>query len=268
VSQKLDQLLRSFLPTPVADGLAEQYRILRRDVVTGTLGRTAPRKFVEHFVQALQHICTGAYDASPNVDHFLRTVDSTHPTLDEGLRICSARLARSIYSLRSKRNIAHIGSIDPNTADLKLLLSGADWILCELLRQNTPTSSADAEHVVASVLTPLSPVLEDIDAQKVVFGGLNARSEILVLLHSVYPAGMTLDELCNHANRRAPDTIRKESRALWNERSVVGTPKDGYRLSSQGFRLAEEVICQCSTTLIALELDCNLQSICGSLEVV
>ena len=76
-----------------------------------------------------------------------------------------------MYSLRSKRNIAHIGSIDPNTADLKLLLSGADWILCELLRQNTPTSSADAEHVVASVLTPLSPVLEDIDGQKVVFGG-------------------------------------------------------------------------------------------------
>ena len=137
---------------------------------------------------------------------------------------------------------AHIGSIDPNTADLKLLLSGADWILCELIRQNTPTSSADAEHIVASVLTPLSPVLEDIDGQKIVYGNLNARSEILVLLHSIYPAGMTLDELCRHANRRAPATIRKDSRALWTERSVVGTPKDGYRLSSQGFRIAEEVI--------------------------
>jgi hypothetical protein len=242
VSQNIDQLLRSFLPAPVANGLAEQYRILRRDVVTRTLGRTPPGKFVEHFVQALQHVCTGTYEASPKVDQFLRTVDSTHPTLDDGLRICGARLARSMYSLRSKRNIAHIGSIDPNIADLKLLLSGADWILCELLRQNTPTISADAEHIVASVLTPLSPVLEEIDGQKVVLGDLNARSEILVLLHSVYPAGMTLDELCNHANRRAPATIRKESRALWNERSVVGTPKDSYKLSSQGFRLAEEVI--------------------------
>lgn len=246
MSQNLDQLLRSFLPGPVADGLAAQYRILRRDVVTGTLGRSAPGMFVEHFVQALQHICTGKYDASPNVDHFLRTVESTHPALDEGLRICGARLARSMYSLRSKRNIAHIGSIDPNTADLKLLLSGADWILCELIRQNTRTASADAEHVVASVLTPLSPVLEDIDGQKVVFGNLNARSEILVLLHSVYPSGMTLSELCKHANRRATHTIRNESRGLWNDRLVVGTPKDGYRLSSQGFRRAEEVIADAS----------------------
>jgi hypothetical protein len=175
VSQPLDQLLRSFLPSPVADGLADQYRILRRDVVTSTLGRSAPGKFVEHFVQALQHICTGSYDQSPNVDHFLRTVESTYPTLDEGLRICGARLARSMYSLRSKRNIAHIGSIDPNIADLKLLLSSADWILCELLRQYTPSTSHDAEHVVASVLTPLSPVLEDIDEQKIVLGELSAR---------------------------------------------------------------------------------------------
>jgi len=246
VSQNLDQLLRSFLPAPVADGLAAQYRVLRRDVVTGTLGRSAPGKFVEHFVQALQHICTGSYEASPNVDQFLRTVESTYPTLDEGLRICGSRLARSMYSLRNKRNIAHIGSIDPNTADLKLLLFGAEWILCELLRQNTRTASADAEHVVASVLTPLSPVLEDIDGQKLVFGNLNARSEILVLLHSVYPSRMTLTELCKHANRRAPATIRKESRALWNDRLVVGTPNDGYRLSSQGFRLAEEIIANAS----------------------
>ena len=242
MSLNIDQLLRSFLPPAVADGLAEQYRILRGDVVTGTLGRTAPGKFVEHFVQALQHICTGSYDAAPNVDHFLRTVESAHPSLDDGLRICGARLARSMYTLRSKRNIAHIGSIDPNLADLKLLLSGADWLLCELLRQNTPATSADAEHVVASVLTPLSPVLEEIDGHKLVFGDLNACSEILVILHSVYPAGMTLDELSGHANRRAPATIRKESRALWNERSVVGTPKDGYKLSSKGFRLAEKVI--------------------------
>jgi hypothetical protein len=242
VSQSLDQLLRSFLPAVVADGLADQYRILRRDVVTGTLGRSAPGKFVEHFVQALQHICTGSYDQSPNVDYFLRTVESTYPALDDGLRICGARLARSMYSLRSKRNIAHIGSIDPNIADLKLLLSSADWILCELLRQYIPSTSRDAEHAVASVLTPLSPVLEDIDGQKIVLGELNAREEVLVLLHSVYPVRMTLHELCQHADRRAATTIRNESRSLWNERLVVGTPKAGYKLSSIGFRQAEEVI--------------------------
>jgi hypothetical protein len=147
-----------------------------------------------------------------------------------------------MYSLRSKRNIAHIGSIDPNIADLKLLLSSADWILCELLRQYTPSTSHDAEHVVASVLTPLSPVLEDIDGQKIVLGELSAREEILVLLHSVYPARMALIELCQHADRRVAATIRNESRILWAERSVVGTPKAAYKLSSIGFRQAEGII--------------------------
>jgi len=53
---------------------------------------------------------------------------------------------------------------------------------------------------------------------------------------------MTLQQLCQHADRRAAGTIRNESRALWNERLVVGTPKAGYKLTSIGFRQAEEAI--------------------------
>jgi len=110
--------LRTALPQTLADELVSNYIITRQDVATGTLGRSAPGKFVETFVQVLQYLHAGSYDNNPNVDLFLRNIQSTSSSLDDGLRICGARIARSMYSLRSKRNIVHKGNVDPNLYDL------------------------------------------------------------------------------------------------------------------------------------------------------
>ena len=110
--------LKPLLSDDLAQHLASNFINIRRDLATRTLERSSPGKFVETFVQCLQHIATGKYDVKPDVDGFLSQKVENLTQLPEGLRICGARMGRSVYALRNKRSIAHKNEIDPNTIDL------------------------------------------------------------------------------------------------------------------------------------------------------
>ncbi len=105
--------------------------------MTETLERASPGKFVETFVQCLQYIATGSYDSTPNVDDYLNQKVQSVTKLPDGLRICGARIARAMYTLRNERNVAHKSEIDPNTIDLPFAQHASAWIMAELLRNAT-----------------------------------------------------------------------------------------------------------------------------------
>lgn len=141
-------------PTLAADLVADLMKI-RRDCATRTLERAAPGKFVETFVQCLQHIDTGTYDAKPSVDDYLgKKVENTG--LPEGLRICAARVARAMYTFRNKRNIAHKNDVDTNTHDLAFTHQGAAWVTAELLRHATGISMQESGALIELVQAPVS----------------------------------------------------------------------------------------------------------------
>ena len=129
---RLAHALTPLLGGDLAQHLASNFIAIRRDLATRTLERSSPGKFVETFVQCLQHIATGKYDVKPDVDGFLSQKVENLTQLPEGLRICAARIARSVYTLRNKRSIAHKNEIDPNTIDLSFINQGAAWIMAEL----------------------------------------------------------------------------------------------------------------------------------------
>src|SRR5262249_51559347 len=104
---------------------------MREDAATKTLGRASPGKFVETLVQLLQFKARGSYDPVPKVDDYLHKQVENEASLPEGLRFCAARIARSMYTLRNKRNIAHKNEIDPNTFDLAFVHHASSWIMAE-----------------------------------------------------------------------------------------------------------------------------------------
>ena len=128
---RLVGLIETLVGHDLAAALVGEFVKLRQDYATKTFERASPGKFVEKFVQCLQQMANGSYDAKPDVDDFLtKRVENT--ALADDLRICAARMARSMYALRNKRNIAHANAIDPNTADLAYLHQSAAWILAEI----------------------------------------------------------------------------------------------------------------------------------------
>jgi hypothetical protein len=213
--------LATAVPQPLADDLAAQFVDIRRDVATSTLGRAAPGKFVESVVQAMQALeNAGTYDASPDVDKYLRGIESRQSTLPDGLRICAARLARAMYALRSKRNIVHKAELDPTEYDLQLLYAGAQWVVTELLALAQNISGSDAARLVAEIRLPAGGLVEVLGSRRLVHGDMTVREEALVLLMSHYPEPVSMTDLRASLDRRSPSAVNKALVALWKDKFV------------------------------------------------
>lgn len=241
-SESLSIALAGWLPAELANDLVENFFELRHDAATSTLGRSSAGKFVETLVQVMQYLEAGKYDAKPDVDGFLRDAENKAMSLDDGLRVCAARVARSMYTLRNKRNISHKGDVDPNTYDLAFLIGGAQWVLAELVRHCHGISMEEAGKLVAMVQSPPTTLVEEHGARRLVLASLTAKDEILVILHSMYPELVELSTILQSTDRRKPGPVRNAVRELWKEKLIQGDAKIGYKLTRTGYARALDAV--------------------------
>lgn len=234
---RLANALAGLVGPQLASDLSADLVKIRRDCATQTLERSAPGKFVETFVQCLQNITTGTFDAKPTVDAYLDQTVENMP-LPDGLRICAARVARSIYTLRNKRNIAHKNDVDTNTHDLLLVYHGAAWISSELLRHATGVSMKEAGDLIDLLQAPVGTLVEEIGDTRLVHADVSVRAEILILLHSYYPDVVSMGSLLQSLSRRQPRTVRTRLRELHGKKLTHGDAKSGYRLTRAGHAVA------------------------------
>jgi hypothetical protein len=238
-------LIAAFEPSlgnKLSTDFVDQYIQIRRDYVTTTLGRTSPGKFVVIFVQVVQQLARGKFDAQPNVEGFLLKDIEGLTNLNDGIRICAARVARSMYSLRNKRSIAHKNEIDPNSFDLLFLHSAASWIFAELLRVTKSVSMEEAGKIIQLLQIPPGKWVEDIAGRRLVHGDFGIRQEILVLLHSYYPEPRKSSEIQHSLNRRGASSVRGEISRLYKEKIIEGNAKTGYVLTMPGYKEASDLV--------------------------
>ena len=234
---RLAAALGGLVGSTLAADLSEELMRIRRDYATSTLERAGPGKFVETFVQCLQYMNNGSWDAKPKVEGYLaKEVENT--SLPDGLRICGARVARSMYALRSKRNIAHKNDVDTNTHDLALMYQGATWITAELLRHATRVPMQEAGALIEQMQMPIGTLVEEIDGARLVHADVPVRTEVLILLHSYHPDTVPVESVIKSLNRHRPETVRKRLRALHLQKLAHGDSKSGYRLTRTGFAAA------------------------------
>ena len=230
---RLSAALCGLLGSKLAVDLSAALVQIRRDCATRTLERATSGKFVETFVQCLQFVDTGTYEAKPNIDTFLdKKVENT--TLPDGLRVCAARVARAMYTMRNKRNIAHKNDVDANTHDLIFIHQGAAWISAELLRHSTGVSMQEAGALIELVQAPIGTLIEEINGTRLVHAEVPVRTEILILLHSYYPDTVSVDAVMKSLSRRKAGTVRSRLRDLHAQKLLHGDTKSGYRLTRAG----------------------------------
>jgi hypothetical protein len=235
---RLVQALSALLGERLAAELSSDFVKIRQDYATKTLERASPGKFVETFVQCLQQIATGSYDAKPNVDWYLNTKAENEAPLPEGLRICGSRIARSIYTLRNKRNIAHKNEVDPNTFDLAFVHQGAAWIMAELIRTASGVTMQEAGALIELVQTPVGTLVEEIEGTRLVHADVSVRGEVLILLHSHYPEPVKVGDILQSMKARSPGSVRNRRRELSTEKLLYGDSKTGFRLTRAGYAAA------------------------------
>lgn len=239
--KRLVAALDGMITAKLAAELVRDFIKIRRDYATRTLERASTGKFVETFVQVLQHMSTGKYDDAPKVDDYLdKKAEST--SLPDGLRICAARIARAMYTLRNKRNVAHKNAVDPNTHDLAFAHQSAAWILAELLRNASGVTMEEAGALIALVQAPAGTLVEEIGGTRLVHADVPVKEELLLLMHSHYPDPLSVKDATTSLRRRDESGVRKGLRELDAKKLAHGDAKAGYLLTVPGFRAAVELI--------------------------
>ncbi len=235
---RLIAALSNSFPVELVNDLVDAFLTIRLDVLTRTLGRTAPGKFVETVVQILQYLEKGQYEQKVKVEHFLKVQVENCVSIDEGLRICAARTCRAIYSLRNKRNIAHKNEIDPSTYDLEYIYAATRWVMAEFLRQAQNVSMEEAGTLIDMINAPVGPVIEEMDGRRLVYGTFTIREEILVLMLSLYPDLVPIPAILESLDRRNGGSVRNVLRKLYIKKLIQGNSNKGYRLTSPGYSAA------------------------------
>jgi hypothetical protein len=234
--------LSNGIPAALATDLTDEYLQMRQDLGTGTLGRSSVGKFVETLVQVLEHLDTGAHSAKPDVDEYLRKLESRATKLPDGLKIVAARVGRSMYTMRNKRNIAHKGAVDPNRFDLEYVVAGAQWVLAELIRTVSGLPMQQAGALVEQVTAPVGGLVQDFGGRRLVLADMSIPEEILVVLHSHHPTEVTLAGLRASMDRRSAKRVQEASRKLWSAKEIEGSADAGYRLTYKGLDRAVRII--------------------------
>ncbi|HHT9112637.1 MAG: hypothetical protein HZA47_07540 [Planctomycetes bacterium] len=233
--------LSKYIDNKLATDLVYEFLEIRKEIKAGILGRSSCGKFIETVVQVLQYLNNSHYDENPNVDFYLKNLESQNTAINDDFKICCSRIARSCYTLRNKRNIAHKGSVDPNIYDLRYIYTSAQWILSEIVRQVITSSMTLAGRMIEFIQIPVSTVVEDFGDRRLVYGNLSIEQELLVLLHSYYPENVSRQTLTKSLDRRSTSAISNSLNTLWNKK-LVHEDKSDYKLTQEGFKESQKIL--------------------------
>lgn len=240
--RRLVAAIEPLISKRLAIELVSDFVKIRRDYATKTFERASTGKFVETFVQGLQQMANGTYDVAPNVDAFLDKKVENLTMLPEGLRISAPRIARAMYTLRNKRNIAHKNEVDPNTYDLAFAHQSAAWILAEILRSASGLTMEEAGALIALVQAPVGTLVEEIGGTRLIHAKVSVKEELLLLLHSHYPDAVSVKDALASMRRRDESSVRNRLRELDADKLAHGDARSGYLLTAPGHRAAIELI--------------------------
>ena len=221
--------------------LITEFVTIKNDCKTGTLGRISVGKFVETIVQILQFLENGTFDKRPKVDLYLKDLESKSTNLNDNLKLVCSRIARAMYSLRNKRNIAHKGTVDTNIYDLRYIYASAQWILSEIVRQLFNADMTTAGTMIEYIQIPVSSIIEDLGERKLIFGKFTVAQEILILLHSYYPDQVDRKAIRNSLDRRSNSTISNSLSTLWKKKLIHKNGSE-YKLTQEGFKEALQIM--------------------------
>lgn len=243
ILNKVKSLLSMHIEPLLVEELLKEFALIKQDIVTKTLGRGSPGKFVEIIVQIMQYLEKGQYDKQPTVDYYLRDIENRGTKLPDSIKLLVSRVARSIYSIRNKRGIGHKGEIDPNIMDLKYIFSACQWILAELVRIYHSRHPDEAEKLINAITITPPDIIEDFGTFKTVLNReIMPAEELLIILYSYYPEYISIDQIFKDMKRRAKKIVSGSIGSLYKKAWIEGSKKDGYKLTSIGYQKAARLI--------------------------
>lgn len=148
-----------------------------------------------HFVEAvrriIEHYLFGSYTpVGKSLPAFNEACLKSYENKsgEDSLRILLPRLLYSLYALRNKRSMGHLGLEPAKQMDAMLLLYGAKWSLAELIRLTSDADVSEAFLLINRLSEhEISPIWREGDIIRVLDPKASARDKVILVLGLVGP---------------------------------------------------------------------------------
>ncbi|MEM1052389.1 MAG: hypothetical protein AAGI28_09875 [Pseudomonadota bacterium] len=158
---------------------------------------------------------------------------------DVAYRMLIPRTLWSLYALRNKRSIGHLGAVPANEIDASLLLNGAKWVIAEILRLESTLDIEGTRKLVSEVISRQHAIIWKGDGvTKVLDGKMAAREKALVVLGLI--GSMPENELRETVEYQNPTNFRKILKRL-HTANLIAYSESNCQITPLGTEQAEEL---------------------------
>jgi len=164
---------------------------------------------------------------------------------DESYRILIPRVLFSLYTIRNKRGVGHIGLVKPNEIDATLILQGVKWTMAELIRLNSTLSLDDTTELLHNLTQRQIDVLwKHGGMTRVLDKQLRVDKKVLVLLFDQSP--QTEIQLQANTKYRNKSDFQKMLKKLDADLLIDYDDKGNCSITPLGEQLAEQTLSELS----------------------
>ncbi len=209
--------LKKNYSSELVDALLDSYTEIKEQYY---LGKHEPSelnggKFVEACARILQQELTKSYTpvgtSVGNMVNLLKGFEMLPGTLNESFRVHIPRVLISIYNIRNRRGVGHLGGdVQPNLADATLIATSADWILAEIYRVFYATTLDEAQRIVNELVSRKLLLVHSVGpVKRVLDPSLSKRDQALLVLYVTHPNSMSDQELFKNVEYSNLSMFRK-----------------------------------------------------------
>jgi len=244
----VEELIQKGIGKTIVNKLIDEYRIVKREHLLGDHEKAVLHSAkVSDLVLALIKNSVSRKTVDVDNIHFnrLREEIRKYPkSSPEDVILTSAipRVAESVYTIRSKKDVAHVKTIDPNIIDSSYCVSACDWMLSELVLLFSKADPDDASELISSILTKKVPTIEEFEDESVVIlrKDLSVGQEIMLTLYHYYPKRLRNTDV----NKSVRSSLSYINRVLTNleTQKLIHQNEVGCKLTKLGIKVVEEEI--------------------------
>jgi len=221
--------LQKYFPRTLVSKLMQHYTRMKSNFIQDRLepGELNGAKFAEVVFRLIQYATDPQHHYTPlrqsllRVDTLVIQFQNLPNTFDDSLRFHIPRALKSIYGIRSKRGVGHIGDVDANLMDATLVMAVCDWVMAELIRLYHHCSADEAQNIVDTLVKRSVSIIYDRDGVKTLLRQASHEDAALLFLQYEGEKDIPIGELCRWVGYTNVTTFRKRLlRKLHTEKKI------------------------------------------------
>jgi len=244
-----EELITQGIDKTIVEKLIEEYRIVKREHFLADDEKVVlhSAKVSDLILALIKNKVSGKVEDVNNLQ-FNKLLEEVlkcpkPSAVDVILTLAIPRVAESVYTIRSKKDVAHVKTIDPSFIDSSYCVSACDWMLSELVLLFFKADVNEARELINSILTKKVPTIEEFEDGSIVIlkKDLSLNDEFLLALYHVYPKRITNEDLIkilHYSNRRYAEKVLMELEG----KKLIHRNNEGNKLTKNAIEYVEDEI--------------------------